>query len=148
MRFHEVWWTTLKCRFCNKLLLYEWNSGQFNIFVIIFGWVCCCTHPKVTKKVFNWPDFICKEVTSYKICILTNDIVHSFVDLSSDITAWQLWNWKKKSSSYFWQVLCFPLKLWISVLVCNRNFDQNTTLFLFLAMCLHLGNCMLAVPAI
>ena len=61
----------LKYGFCKKLLLSEWNSGQLNIFVITFGWVCCCTHPKVTKKKCSTAQsFICKEVTSYKICIL------------------------------------------------------------------------------
>ena len=47
----------LKYGFCKKLLLYEWNSGQLNIFVITFGWVCCCTHPKVMTNMFNCPEF-------------------------------------------------------------------------------------------
>ena len=36
-----------------------------------FGWVCCCTHPKVMKnmfkKVFNWSKVHLSEVTFYKI---------------------------------------------------------------------------------
>ena len=54
-----MYWKPLKCRFCKKLLLYEWNSGQLNTFEINFGWVQQQNHPKVMtewKKVGNWSE--------------------------------------------------------------------------------------------
>ena len=52
-----------------------WPVEHFlSIFVITFGWVCCCTcctHLKVMtnmlKKVFNWSEVHVSEVNSYKI---------------------------------------------------------------------------------
>ena len=43
----------VKYGFCKKSLLYSWNSDQLPLFFIsfiTFGWVCCCTQPKVIKK--------------------------------------------------------------------------------------------------
>ena len=30
-----------------EVIYYECTSSQLSISVITFGWVCCCTHPKV-----------------------------------------------------------------------------------------------------
>ena len=58
--------TLLKCGFCKKLLLYEFNSDQlptFFHFVITFGWVQQQSNSKPTqkwwqneKKVGNWSE--------------------------------------------------------------------------------------------
>ena len=69
--------------FCKKSLRKDeplTSSTLFflSIFVISFGWVCCCpqwvwccTHPKVMtnmlKKVFNWSEVHLFEVTFYNI---------------------------------------------------------------------------------
>ena len=70
---------SLKCRFCKKLLLYEYNSDQLLTFfhsVIIFGWVCCCFAVAPTKK---WATGrIRKEVTSYKIHTLGDQLLLIF----------------------------------------------------------------------
>ena len=37
---------------------------------ITFGWVCCCPHPRVMKKVFNCPEFHSQRSNFSQICIL------------------------------------------------------------------------------
>ena len=47
-----------------------WPVAHFFHSFITFGWVCCCTHPKVMTKWKKWAtgqSCIRKEVTSYKI---------------------------------------------------------------------------------
>ena len=66
------WCNQVKCRFCKKLLLYEWNSRQLNTFFITFGWVQHKPTQKWWQTCSNAQNFIRKEVTSYKIHTLAS----------------------------------------------------------------------------
>ena len=76
-----------------------WPVAPFFHFFITFGWVCCCTQPKVIKEMKkrgNWSEFHFSEVTSYKIHTLTPSIKfkQKFTRLSS--TGWNRFDFKSK----------------------------------------------------
>ena len=105
-----------------------WSLDQFlTIFVIIFGWVCCCTHPevmtKMVKKCSTDQRFIRKRNTTYKI--------HTLVNYGNCKYFFKI---MKKCWSHFragqqiqpgWSTFCLILCFWPSFYSQNGTSDQK-----------------------
>ena len=52
--------TLLKCGFCKNWFIVNapLRSSQLSISLITFGWVCCCTHPKVIYLNLKFEPFM------------------------------------------------------------------------------------------
>ena len=123
----EIYITTiqfpLKYGFCKKLLRYKWNSDQLNTFGSLFFQISadqCWSGKKVSQKCSTAQSFICTEVTSYEIHILTQEPIHEI--FTKNIENWRVsgkWPFllgghfefciisMKTSSPFIWGIIYF-----------------------------------------